>query len=75
MRIAWSGNTLVAVESNGRVSLFSCFADRVEIRGQGWDKRKTKRNPFPDGRVVKVPSLENGRQLAEAVTRRLEDNQ
>lgn len=76
MKVTWSDNTLVVIEANGRSSLLTCFADRIEIRGDGWDKRRTKRNPFPDGRVVKADSLQHARSLAEAVAQRLtETNQ
>ena len=57
---SWCDNVLVA--SDG--TLFTCYSKTLEIRGRGWDKRRTKRDPFPDGRICKTESLEQSRQLA-----------
>jgi len=63
----WVGNILLVFGPNDTISMLTCFANRIELRGDGWDKRKTRRNPFPDGRVIKVGSLREARHFAEII--------
>lgn len=67
----WSGRVLVVVDHARKMTLLTCFRDRLEIRGEGWDRRKTKRNPFPDGRTVPAKSYRAARILANALAQQL----
>ncbi|WP_230683136.1 hypothetical protein, partial [Streptococcus pneumoniae] len=65
-----SANTLVVSDRVG-LTLLTCHAKSLEIRGDGWDRKRTKREPFPDGRTCKTDSLKQSRRLATLIAEKL----